>query len=137
MKLNTISILRLPGVENLMLSELSTGLNIIIGDNGSGKTTTCRAIQALLWPELTPEHPYPEIFSSWTISNKKIDIEIRGKEYSRIEDNLVVHNGSSLPSYLASCFVITIDDLIHAADDTGAELASRIRKEMSGWIRPR
>jgi len=44
---------RLPGLERggFTLDGLSPGVNVIHGPNGSGKTTTARAIHALLWPE--------------------------------------------------------------------------------------
>ncbi len=38
------------GIENL-----SDGINVIYGPNGSGKTTAARAMNALLWPDLSPE----------------------------------------------------------------------------------
>jgi len=43
---------RMPGVEDggFRLEELSPGLNIVHGPNASGKTTTARAIESLLWP---------------------------------------------------------------------------------------
>lgn len=42
---------RMPGVEDgFTLDELSPGLNVVHGPNASGKTTTARAIESLLWP---------------------------------------------------------------------------------------
>ncbi|MBI2874044.1 MAG: hypothetical protein HYY09_03060 [Firmicutes bacterium] len=47
-----LEIRRMPGFrrEGFTLEDLSPGANIIHGSNGSGKTTTARAIEALLWP---------------------------------------------------------------------------------------
>ena len=43
---------RMPGVEDggFRLEDLSPGLNVVHGPNASGKTTTARAIESLLWP---------------------------------------------------------------------------------------
>ena len=53
MKLHKLSVLRMPGFEarGFDLEDLSGGLNVVIGPNASGKTTACRAIQGILWPE--------------------------------------------------------------------------------------
>jgi uncharacterized protein YhaN len=48
-----IEIRRMPGFptgSGFVLDDLSGGLNIVYGPNASGKTTTARAIEALLWP---------------------------------------------------------------------------------------
>ncbi len=36
--------------EGFALAEISPGVNLLFGSNGSGKTTTCRVVQELLWP---------------------------------------------------------------------------------------
>src|SRR5690606_28836780 len=43
---------RMPGVGDggFRLEELAPGVNVVHGPNASGKTTTARAIEALLWP---------------------------------------------------------------------------------------
>ena len=46
-----ISVLRAPGISpGFILSDLSPDITIVFGPNASGKSTTARAIQAILWP---------------------------------------------------------------------------------------
>ena len=53
MRLRRLVVRRMPGFEDegFPLNDLSGGLNVVLGPNGSGKTTACRAIRGLLWPE--------------------------------------------------------------------------------------
>lgn len=52
LRFESIRIRRMPGLidDGFELHELSPGLNIVHGPNASGKTTTARAIESLLWP---------------------------------------------------------------------------------------
>lgn len=49
-----LAIRRAPGVDPFDLDDLAGGINLVYGPNGSGKTTTARALQALLWPRDVP-----------------------------------------------------------------------------------
>ncbi|MHC5064531.1 MAG: AAA family ATPase, partial [Planctomycetota bacterium] len=52
MKIRSLKITRLPGIRDpFEISDLSPGLNLIIGPNASGKTSLCRAFRSLIWPE--------------------------------------------------------------------------------------
>src|SRR5690606_21105486 len=48
-----LAVERMPGFrrEGFTLEDLAPGVNIIFGPNGSGKTTSARAIRGLLWPD--------------------------------------------------------------------------------------
>lgn len=48
---------RMPGFAHggFELDGLSAGINVVHGPNASGKTTTARALQALLWPSRAPQ----------------------------------------------------------------------------------
>ena len=49
-----ISVLRAPGIASpFTLRDLSPEITIVFGPNASGKSTTARAIQAVLWPHAT------------------------------------------------------------------------------------
>jgi len=53
---------RMPGVANggFELDGLVPGVNVIHGPNASGKTTTARALEALLWPQAAPANAWLE-----------------------------------------------------------------------------
>src|SRR5690606_20984973 len=52
LRFERVAIRRMPGVDDggYRLDDLSPGVNVVHGPNASGKTTTARAIEALLWP---------------------------------------------------------------------------------------
>lgn len=53
---------RMPGVADggFELDDLVPGVNVIHGPNASGKTTTARALEALLWPKAAPGNAWLE-----------------------------------------------------------------------------
>jgi len=56
LSIRALTILQTPGFRNGALKPMTfcDGINIVFGPNASGKTTTARAIQALLWPTGNP-----------------------------------------------------------------------------------
>ncbi len=55
MDLRKLSIRRLPGIDTAFDLTLAAGVNLIQGANGSGKSSTCRAVLALLFPDGRPD----------------------------------------------------------------------------------
>ncbi len=50
MKLRKLSIEHLPGIDRpFELEDLNSGLTVIVGPNGIGKSRLCAAVRALLW----------------------------------------------------------------------------------------
>ena len=51
--IKSLNIERFKGFSNSgpKVKKLEKGMNIIYGENGAGKTTICKAIKALLWPQ--------------------------------------------------------------------------------------
>ncbi len=51
LRLTTLRVRRMPGIpEGFLLPELSDGVTVVFGPNASGKSSTARAIETVLWP---------------------------------------------------------------------------------------
>lgn len=67
--LERLHLQRMPGIRpGFELGGLSPGLNVVHGPNASGKTTTARAIEALLWPAAASDH-------AWISASARLDGE--------------------------------------------------------------
>src|SRR5690606_22863245 len=117
------------GVRDLELNELTGGVSVIIGPNGSGKTTTCRAIRGLIWPKLL-NADYPELSADWDIDGgKRLTTVRKGEEKRYFLDSQPADAPAAPAEHFAPCYTITIDDLF---DGTSAELAAEVDKDMAG-----
>lgn len=123
MRLCKLEIDSFRGIKDLSLTELGSGLHIVFGPNGSGKTSLCKAILKSIWPDQITKKEEISLTSVWenkdTFFNAAID---RGKWKGDLPSHLP-------SSHLSSCFVISIDDLFEA---DGGDLALRMVREASG-----
>jgi hypothetical protein len=123
----------MPGFEKkgFTLEDLSSGLNIIIGPNASGKTTACRAIQGLLWPEILEGISPIALIAEWIYNGERLRLEIEGRN-STCQRGGIPTDRPPLPApHLAGCFTIGIDALFEGGE-TDAKLADRVAREMAG-----
>ncbi|MFO8087023.1 MAG: hypothetical protein R6T91_04340 [Bacteroidales bacterium] len=58
LKIQKLKIHRMPGLPNglIALDNLAPNINVIFGENTSGKSSTARMIQKIIWPENTKRH---------------------------------------------------------------------------------
>lgn len=134
LKLRELEIRRHCGVRRLCdrmhfrAGTLSPGLNLVYGPNASGKTTTARAVAALLWPD-SEASADSGISSLWAVGDGEAVISIAGGAQSVSVDGDL---GKSLPvPLLAKTYRLALQDLL-AADD--GDLAGMIRNEMFGGL---
>ena len=132
MKLKSLTLHRLPGFKyrgfKLKEEVIGGGLNIVIGPNGSGKTSICQAIGKILWPKKMENFLPVSIHSEWVHENDTFTLSVEEDSYA------VSHGGKiyleKLPDErFASCFIMTIDYLFHAEDP---EFAQKISEEITG-----
>ncbi len=77
MEITRITVFRLPGIEHpFEVTPIETGFNVIQGPNGSGKTSLCRAVRRVLWPERDPGRTRVRI--SWLDDGAKLTSELEG-----------------------------------------------------------
>ncbi|HET7551169.1 MAG TPA: hypothetical protein VFK04_07750 [Gemmatimonadaceae bacterium] len=57
LRLSALHVRRMPGIpEGFTLPELSEGVTVVFGPNASGKSSTARAIETVLWPGREAQH---------------------------------------------------------------------------------
>lgn len=132
MKLRRLDLIRMPGFPRggPQLAELGEGLNLVLGRNGSGKTTICRAIRGLLSP-LTLANVAPvEIDSRWTEDTQDFTQGFADETIKADPpDNPLAR--LALPPHLAHCTTITLEDLQPNLQAHEA-LTDEIARQMSG-----
>jgi hypothetical protein len=123
----------MPGFETggLDLPELGDGLNLIIGPNASGKTTTCRAIRGLLWPETLKGVSPVSLAGRWVEDGHVLQLQVEGTERTCELDGVAAEPPPLPAAHLASCFTITVDDLF-TDTETDSDLAGNVAREMAG-----
>lgn len=127
MKLRHLNVHRMPGftLQGFNLRELSAGINVIWGPNGSGKTTACIAIRHLLWPNHCADPSRIDLSSIWTSDGKDLEISLEGSTH-RADTGLPLAEVQKIQPYL---YTIAIDDLFQATDE---EFAAAIAREIRG-----
>ncbi|MFO7626814.1 MAG: AAA family ATPase [Candidatus Fermentibacteraceae bacterium] len=124
MKLRSLRIVSMPGFPRggPVFSDLSPGMNVIIGANGAGKTTFTRAVRWLLWPS-TADRAALRVISAQTFDNIPLEI------------NQSYASGQSLlrlpPDSHSDCFTITADDLFDQGTTT---FADRVKHAITGQV---
>ncbi len=133
MKLQWLRIERLAGIDRPFdLEDLDSGLNIIVGPNGIGKSRVCTAVRALLWhergvlgDEFTARADFEHEDARWQV--------VRDGSHYRWQRDGIDAIPPALPGErLDGCFFLGLRDLLDDSDLAGRDLAGEIRKEMSG-----
>ncbi|MCY3002495.1 MAG: AAA family ATPase, partial [Planctomycetota bacterium] len=133
MRLVRLEIRRLPGIDvpfTLGEAELGSGLNVIHGPNGVGKSSVVRAVRAVLWPTLVPNEGL-EIEAQFHAGDVRWHVRREGS-FVRWTRNGEASAAPELPSAdLARSFLVGIEELARA---DAADFEGEIRRQMSGGI---
>ena len=132
MILKRLAINRLPGISQpFEIEAAGAGFHVVYGPNGIGKSSICRAIEGLYWEDrgssafTSVNGEFEWDGESWwgQREGKRITWQ-RGGE-SNVSPNLP-------PSHNDRCFFLHLRDLIDPSRDGTADIASDIRRQMSG-----
>jgi len=122
MKIKRLTIHRMPGFRDggPSYDDLADGLNVIVGANGSGKTTTCLAIRGLLWGDELDGLAPLSLQSTWTNGDDTLLIDREADRHTWQANGSSCDAPDLPPADLARCFTVTIDDLFEIDDTTRA-----------------
>ncbi len=132
MRLNRLRIDRLPGIDSpFWIEPDGHGIHVIHGPNAVGKSSICRAVECLYWSDRGPrtktlvagEFNLDGI--TWQASRDGPQLRWKSADETGIP--------SALPaSHTHRCFFLRLRDLIDPSPDGTRDIASEIRRQMSG-----
>jgi exonuclease SbcC len=132
MRLKRICLSRAPGItEPFTLDGLSPEINVVVGPNGSGKTSLCRALAATLWPS-QDKSTRLEVETAWDEDGRILNAERSGGRVSWESDSVSVGLPSLPGAHLAACYKLGVRDLMQEDNAADLDIARQIRVQMAG-----
>ncbi len=132
MNLNRLSINRLPGIGQPFEIEVAgSGFHVVFGPNGIGKSSICRAVEALYWEDRGPSErtsvngEFESDGEAWWGEREGARVRWQRGGEDSVSPNLP-------PSHNHRCFFLRLRDLIDPSRDGTRDIASEIRRQMSG-----
>lgn len=132
MKLERMRLKRVPGIDPAFsIGGLSPGINIVIGPNGSGKTSFRNAVAATLWPSAHPSKQL-EVQSEWKDGERHLDAQRDGGGVSWLVDDSNAEAPAVPPAHLEQCYTLGVSELLLSNNSADQAIAKEIRVAMSG-----
>ena len=132
MKLKRLRIDRLPGIDQpFEIESPGAGVHVIFGPNAIGKSSICRAVEGLYWDDRGSTEQ-TSITGQFELDGETWWAEREGARLRwRCDDEDRVQPG--IPgSHNHRCFFLRLRDLIDPSRDGTQDIASEIRRQMSG-----
>ena len=132
MKLQQLRIDRLPGIDQpFEIESPGAGVHVIFGPNAIGKSSICRAVEGLYWDDRGSTER-TSITGQFEVDGETWWAEREGARLRwRCDDEDRVQPG--IPgSHNHRCFFLRLRDLIDPSLDGTQDIASEIRRQMSG-----
>jgi energy-coupling factor transporter ATP-binding protein EcfA2 len=121
----TLAVRRMPGFPSggIRLEDLSPGINLVCGRNGTGKTTAARALQHLLWPGSSG--PDISLAGRFLLDAESWLVDVDGSRRSWQRDGLDAGQPALPPADHRDRYFLSLHDLLAAEDRDLAEIVYR------------
>ena len=132
MRLNRLDIRQLPGIDQPYSVQLSgTGVHVIYGPNAIGKSSICRAVEALYWEDCGPSER-TSLTGVFEIDGVTWRAEREGP-HARWRCSGEDRGPPTIPaSHNHRCFFLRLRDLIDPSLEGTHDIAFEIRRQLSG-----
>lgn len=130
LRFEDLRVRRMPGFEDegFHLPQLSPGINVIHGPNGSGKTTTARAIEGLLWPR-TAFPIRPSVSGRFRVGGTEWSVDLEVDRAVHRRGGMATEPPLLPPAEDRDRYRLSLHELL-AAD--GSRFAEAIQREAAG-----
>ena len=132
MILKRLAINRLPGISQpFEIEAAGQGIHVIFGSNGIGKSSICRAVEGLYWSDRGSSRKTSVNGEfEWDGETWRGEREGSTVRWSRGDEGNVSPNLP--PSHNYRCFFLHLRDLVDPSLESTVDIASEIRRQMSG-----
>jgi uncharacterized protein YhaN len=130
LRFDLVRVARMPGFQHtgFQLADLSPGINIVFGPNGSGKTTSAHAIEALLWPRRAADLR-ASLSGRFSIGGDRWAVEVDYDRAVHQRDGITTDPPVLPPAEECDRYRLSLHELISADN---ARFASAILREAAG-----
>jgi energy-coupling factor transporter ATP-binding protein EcfA2 len=124
-----LSVRRMPGIEHgFELRELARGINVVFGPNASGKSTTARAIESLLWPRGADARE-TWLSGEFELDGARWEADLDAGRARFLRDGITAAPPHAIPHEARDRYCLPLHDLLKVDD---AEFARAIAVESAG-----
>ncbi|HWV58615.1 MAG TPA: hypothetical protein VNZ57_14260 [Longimicrobiales bacterium] len=127
LRFERLRVRRMPGIDSeYVLPELAPGLNVIHGPNASGKTTTARALESILWPrDAAPR--LASLDATFMLGEDRWTVDLDGGSARWQRNGQDVDSPSGVPAPTSrDCYRFPLHELITGVDQRLAEEIVRV-----------
>ncbi|CAN5773292.1 AAA family ATPase [soil metagenome] len=130
LQLRRLDVRRMRGVEDggFTLDDLCGGINLVHGPNASGKTTSARAIRALLWPRSYPEER-AWLSAEYTVDGVRWNASVDGIRAEHQREGVPTEPLALPPESERDRYSLALHELLLSE---GGDFAAKIARESAG-----
>lgn len=132
LRISRLEVRRAPGIDDggFVLDGLVDGVNVVFGPNGSGKTTTAGAIEAVLWPAAAAVSG-SSLTARFTLAGGEWIARVEGRELRVQRDGLDVNAPAPPRADLRHRYRLHLHELL-LAEHSGRDFAAEMMRESAG-----